>query len=245
MTTSRILARVLGRKHDSVLDTIKNNLGRRSFKYGNFTMRDYTTGGPGHGYEFVITRKGLAVLASVMRHNAGERIAEAYAGVWGGNAKLLPAPTPSVAAETSPVQSTAVVATPAEPLPTEVGRADGADTDTNTDTVSELVKWVVELRSDLRKARMTMRTYAEMYENEKSRHERSRRLQGHWQDLYHDLMWRLLHDTDVPLDARMAAHKAFCERMNVLNKVKDMTVSLQPKTKENKGKNAENGLFHM
>ena len=83
VTTSRKLAEVLGRKHDSILETIKSNLHKREFKYGHFTARDYSTGACGHGYEFLITRKGLDALASVMRRNAREKLSEAYAVAWG------------------------------------------------------------------------------------------------------------------------------------------------------------------
>lgn len=96
VTTSRKLAQVLGRKHSSVLDTIKANMHMRAFKYGHFTTRPYADGATSHGYEFLITRKGLGALAAVMRYNARERIADAYAGAWDtpeGQGRLaLPAP---------------------------------------------------------------------------------------------------------------------------------------------------------
>ena len=198
VTTSRILARLLGRKHDSVLDTIKNNLGQRPFKYGNFITRPYSTG-HSHGYEFLITRKGLDALASMLRYNAKERIAEAYAGAWSVGAKLLPAPVPTP----SPVENR--VDAPVDE-PTDA-----------SDTIRELSQWIDELRADLRRARETAKMYAEMYENEKRRRERNGTAMGHWHDLYHDLLWRLLYDTAVPLGERLAAHKAFSERISVKN----------------------------
>ena len=194
VTTSRILARLLGRKHNSVLDTIKNNLGQRPFKYGNFITRPYSTG-HSHGYEFLITRKGLDALASMLRYNAKERIAEAYAGAWSAGAKLLPAPVPTP----SPVENRVDEPTDA------------------SDTIRELSQWIDELRADLRRARETTKMYAEMYENEKRRRERNGTARGHWHDLYHDLLWRLLYDTAVPLHERLAAHKAFSERISVKN----------------------------
>lgn len=90
VTTSRKLAQVMGREHGSVLATINNNLHQRDFKRANFKMRNYTSGRSGHGYEFLITRRGLEKLAGIMRYNAKNRIAEAYKGVWRINAKALP-----------------------------------------------------------------------------------------------------------------------------------------------------------
>lgn len=196
VTTSRILARLLGRKHDSVLDTIKNNLGQRPFKYGNFITRSYSTG-HSHGYEFLITRKGLAALASVMRYNAKDRIAETYAGAWGTSAK---------------------VALPAVDAPKALPAPDAAAVPAVDDGLTgELASLVDELREELRKSRETLRVYSDMYANEKRRRERNGTAMGHWHDLYHDLLWRLLYDTDTPLDDLLAAHKAFSERKGVKN----------------------------
>lgn len=190
MTTSRILARVLGRKHDRVLETIKSNRHQRAFKYGNFITRPYSTGAA-HGYEFLITRKGLDALAGVMHYNAKDRIAEAYAGAWDAS----PAKRALPAAEST---------TPAAPEAEEA-----------SETIRELSQWIDELRADLRRARGTAKMYAEMYENEKRRRQRNGNAMGRWHDLYHDLLWRLLYCTDTPLDERLAAHKAFSERTGV------------------------------
>lgn len=183
VTTSRKLAEVLGRKHDSILETIKSNLHKREFKYGPFTARDYSTGACGHGYEFLITRKGLDALASVMRYNAKERIAQAYEGAWDGDKKLLPVP--------------ASVAAP------EACREDVDD------TIRELVKWIDELRVDLRKARVTAKTYAEMYSGEKAKRCRSENREAYWHDLYEDLMLRVqcVKDADEVIDAHVAFKK--------------------------------------
>lgn len=196
VTTSRILARVLGRKHDRILETIRNNSHRRAFKYGHFTMRPYSCGSS-HGYEFLITRKGLEALASMMRYNAKERIAGAYAGAWSVGTKLLPAPVPPLS-------------------PVENQEDDPVDELTDApDTIRELAQWIGELRADLRKARETAKMYIEMYENEKRRRQRNDDAMAHRPDLYQDLLWRLLHDTDTPLDDRLAAHLAFRERIKV------------------------------
>lgn len=190
VTTSRKLAEVLGRKHDSILGTIKSNLHQRAFKYGNFTTRPYSTGAA-HGYEFLITRKGLNALAAVMRYNAKSRIAEAYDGAWDGDKKLLPAPVPVA---------------PAVPE---------ADREDDRDTIRELAKWIDELRTELRKTRETMRMYAGMYENEKKRRLRNGDMSGYWHDLYEDLIWRVVEGTAGTLDERLAAHRAFRDRIMV------------------------------
>lgn len=180
---------MLGRKHDSVLETIKSNRHQRAFKYGNFITRPYSTGAA-HGYEFLITRKGLDALAGVMRYNAKDRIAEAYAGAWDAS----PAKRALPAAEST---------TPAAP-----------EADEASETIRELARWIDELRADLRKARTTARTYARMYEDEKRQRELGGRTSGLWHDLYEDLLWRLLHEADAPLDDRMAAHRAFRDRIS-------------------------------
>ncbi len=94
VTTSRKLAEVLGRKHDSILETIKSNLHKRELKYGHFTTRDYSDSRHSHGYEYMITRKGLAALASVMRYNAREKLSEAYAVAWGAAPNVPAVPDP-------------------------------------------------------------------------------------------------------------------------------------------------------
>ncbi len=192
VTTSRKLAEVLGRKHDSVLETIKSNRYQRAFKYGNFTTRPYSTGAA-HGYEFLITRKGLDALAAVMRYNAKSRIAEAYAGVWDGDKKLLPAPVPP--------------ALPLEPVAPEPGREDARD------TIRELVGWIDELRSDLRKARATAQAYAQMYEDEKRRCELGGRASGLWHDLYEDLLWRMSDAAGKDVESLIEAHIKFKKRV--------------------------------
>lgn len=182
VTTSRKLAQALGRKHDRILETIRSNRHLRAFKYGNFTTRAYSSGAS-HGYEFLITRKGLDALASVMRYNAKERIAQAYEGAWDGDKKLLPVP--------------ASVAAP------EACREDVDD------TIRELVKWIDELRVDLRKARVTAKTYAEMYSGEKAKRCRSENREAYWHDLYEDLMLRVqcVKDADEVIDAHVAFKK--------------------------------------
>lgn len=90
VTTSRKLAEVLGRKHDSVLDTIRNNLHLRRFKCGCFARRRYYNGPRSHGYEFLITQRGLQALASIMRTKYRKKAVEVYKGVWRINAKGLP-----------------------------------------------------------------------------------------------------------------------------------------------------------
>ena len=81
LTTSRKLAKLLGRKHGSILATINANRHQHWFKYGHFAARPYSTG-HSHGYEFLITRKGLDALSGVMRYGARGKIADAYADAW-------------------------------------------------------------------------------------------------------------------------------------------------------------------
>lgn len=164
---------MLGRKHFSVLDTIKSNRHRRAFKYGNFTTRPYRDGAA-HGYEFLITRKGLDALAGVMRHNARERIVEAYAGAWDtpeGQGRLaLPAPAP--VAET------------------HAGNGE-----------------------KLREAEATSRMYAELYEGEKRLRIEYQKDYGCLSDLYNDLLWRMAAEDGGDTESRLAAHRAFRERI--------------------------------
>ena len=90
VTTSRKLAKLLGRKHDSILDTINSNRHQRWFKYGNFIRRSYSDGQYVHGSEYLITRKGLAALASIMRSGAKDKIQEAYERAWNEPQTMIP-----------------------------------------------------------------------------------------------------------------------------------------------------------
>lgn len=104
VTTSRKLAQVLGRAHDSVIRTIKGNLYRKAFRYGNFVKRGRSDLGCGNSYEFLITQRGLQALASLMRIKYREQIAEAYKGAWRINAKALsPVSEPELLAALPPV----------------------------------------------------------------------------------------------------------------------------------------------
>ena len=194
-----MIARVLGRKHDSVIDTIKNNRHQRGFKYGHFAARPYSTG-HSHGYEFLITRKGLDALASVMRYNAKERIAKAYAAAWG-----------------SSVQSAVIPADKALPAPIQAQDPD--EELTYTSEQQKYIDWLEgyneELHDGFHKARSTMKLYSELYVTEKNRRKRAESKMSYWHDLYHDLLWRLHYGTDISLDDRLAAHKAFSERISV------------------------------
>lgn len=201
MTTSRKLAEALGRKHDSVLETIKNNLSQRAFKYGNFTRREYCSGQHGHGYEFLITRKGLEALAAVMRYNARERIAEVYAGAWTAAQKRLPE---------HEQEEVHTLALPAGPTTVEAQHA--ADIEKEDEIIQELSQWVDELRKKLVKARQTMRLYADMYENEKRRRERNGDMSGYWHDLYADLLWRVTKENN-DLSKALEEHRAFRDRL--------------------------------
>ena len=203
VTTSRKIAKLLGREHWSVLETIKDNLYRREFKYGNFTVRKYSGGGSGHGYEFLITQKGLSVLAGLMRYNAKEKIAEAYKDAWhtAPAAKALP-----------------VAETPA--LPALAGEA---ATDCSTDDEipctpewREYIAWLEEYNENLcerlRKAKEAMRMYADMSSSEKAKRSQNENRAAYWHDLYEDLMLRAqcIEDTD----AVIAAHIAFKKRIS-------------------------------
>ena len=104
VTTSRKLAQILGRAHDSVIRTIKGNLYRKAFRYGNFVKRGRSDLGGGNSYEFLITQRGLQALASLMRIKYREQIAEAYKGAWRINAKALsPVSEPELLAALPPV----------------------------------------------------------------------------------------------------------------------------------------------
>lgn len=188
MTTSRKLAAALGRTHDSVCDTIRENLDKRAFKYGNFIRRRYNTGSS-HGSEFLITKTGLQALAAIMRSGAKEKIAEAYHGKWGNAGRLTPALLPP-----APVDE------PASP-------ATGMQENTH-----ELAEWIDDLRRDLRKARNTQQLYSEMYEAEKRKRMAAMDTAGYWQGLYDDLLWRLLDDTGSS-DEKIRQHAAFRDKM--------------------------------
>lgn len=209
VTTSRKLAAVLGRKHESVLETIKNNLHQRAFKHGNFTTRDYSSGPSGHGYEFLITRKGLETLAGVMRYNAEKRIAEAYAGAWGAGSRRLPSP-----ADDAPK---------ALPVPAAAVTAPDGDVTGYTTEQQEYIDWLEgyneKLGGELRDARGTARMYAAMYRNEKRRRVRNGDASGYWHDLYEDLLWRVVLAEGGVTDERMAAHRAFRDRLNYVKKM--------------------------
>ncbi len=207
VTTSRKLALVLGRKHDSILGTIKDNLHRREFKYGHFTMRDYSDSRHSHGYEYMITRRGLEVLAGLMRYGAKEKIAEAYAGAWSEAPQALP---PALAQPALPLSEEA----PAEPV--------GDDTDCDeisyTPEQQKYIDWLEgyneKLGERLCRAKETMRMYAEMYSIEKERHLRSEIGAAYWHDLYEDLMLRLNNGDNCPLAEKMEAHRAFRKRIS-------------------------------
>lgn len=195
VTTSRKLAQTLGRVHGNVLETIKHNLHRRSFKYGNFTRRSYSEG-CAHGYEFLITRRGLEALAPLMRRNADTRIAEIYAGAWDGDPKALP------------VQTTLQLPTPTQPV------EDVEAEESTEDKISELAKWVDCLRNELRKAKATARTYAEMYEMEKRRRKYADKKAGYLSDLYADLQLRFIDIDDPSVNERIEAHQDFRKRIS-------------------------------
>lgn len=207
VTTSRKLALVLGRKHDSILGTIKDNLHRREFKYGHFTMRDYSDSRHSRGYEYMITRKGLEVLAGLMRYGAKEKIAEAYAGAWSETPKALP---PALSQPALPLPEE----TPAEPV------GDDADCDeiSYTPEQQKYIDWLEgyneKLGERLRRAKETMRMYAELYSYEKARCLRSGSSAAYWHDLYEDLMLRLNNRDNRPLAEKMEAHRAFRKRIS-------------------------------
>lgn len=204
MTTSRRLARVLGREHSSILETIRNNRHQRAFKYGNFSTRGYTSARFGHGYEYLITRKGLEALAGVMRYNAKEKIAEAYAGAW----------------DASPTKK----ALPAAETPALPALVDEAQTNCGTDDEitytpgqQKYIDWLEEynekLGDDLAKARDTLRFYAESYRQEKHSRMRAEETAGYWQDLYHDVTWRVANGSEGTLEGRLKAHNEFRSRI--------------------------------
>ena len=204
VTTSRKLAELLGRKHDSVIDTIKSNLHQRAFKYGNFTKRPYSDG-PAHGYEFLITRTGLDALASIMRYSARDCIAEAYATAWNVTPKQIPATAPAV------VPAQVAIAQPvasATEEPDEISY-----TPEQQKYIDFLESYNEDLGNQLRKAKEALKTYTDMYEHEKRHKRYSLEMLGYWHDLYEDLMWRVGNGTDGTIDERLAAHEAFKKRI--------------------------------
>lgn len=239
VTTSRKLAQVMGREHGSVLATINNNLHQRDFKRANFKMRNYTSGRSGHGYEFLITRRGLEKLAGIMRYNAKNRIAEAYKGVWRINAKALsPVSEPEQLAALPPVSEPEpsanrplTSASPQKCLPgLEADVAEAADFVEDVKEVGEeesgeiqftpeqqkYVDWLEGYNEEavdrMRKSQATMRMYVEMYEDER----RGRKLEAsraaYWHDLYEDIMLRLLNAGNV--DELLEKHNAFKKRIS-------------------------------
>lgn len=216
VTTSRKLAQVLGRDHHTVVDTIKANLLKPAFKRGNFIKTIYSVG-MSRGYEYLITRRGLDVLASVMRAGASDRIAEAYKGTFaraleGRDNESLPAHAVQQELPLQPVQPEV----PVNELPvTEfTGRKKSYD-----EVVRELAAWVVELRaeldkahSDLKAARSTMKDYAEMYAEEKQRRKDIEVRRGLLSDVYRDLKGRVEFGQGS-LQERLEAHKQFKSRI--------------------------------
>lgn len=208
VTTSRKLAQLLGREHSNILDTIKRNMHLRDFKYGNFTTRPYSSG-TSHGYEYLITRRGLKVLAMKMRYGAKDIIAEAYAGAWGLKSKALPLAEAVPAVE----DVKALPATEPEPVAEPEPRAvEPVNDSENGDIMHELVSWVLELKKELKDARNTMKRYAELYEKEKAQGKRRNAVSGYWFDLYDDLRCRLLNP-EIPIKEVIEAHNAFRERL--------------------------------
>lgn len=197
MTTSRMLARVLGRDHYSVLDTIKSNISNPAFKRGNLSRRDYSESGHSRRYEFLLTPRALDGLARIMRNNARERIAEAYAGAWTAPAGQgrLSLPTPA-----------------GEPEPQSAAEA-VADADEGAGYADLLREHCGELGERLRKAEASLRMYTELYEGEK--HLRMQCLEGYGRisDLYNDLLWRMAADDGGDTASRLAAHRAFRDRL--------------------------------
>ena len=193
VTTSRKLARLLGRKHDSILDTINANRYQRWFKYGNFTRRAYSEGQYVHGSEYLITRTGLAGLASIMRSGAKEKIKDAYDRAWDEGKKLLPASVTAVSPEN--------------------------DQDMDSEMIHGLAKWIDELRADLRETKNTMRLYSELYAEEKKRRESTASRYGYMSDLYSDLMLRVSCIVNgAEMQEELKKHLAFREKTTKVNK---------------------------
>lgn len=214
VTTSRKLARVMGRRHSSILQTIKSNLCKPAFSSAGFRERTYAVG-MSWGYEYLITRRGLNALVAVMR--GGAVIAEAYKGAFtrvleGREKEALPAHAVQQELPLQPVQPEV----PMNELPvTEfTGRKKSYD-----EVVRELAAWVVELRaeldkahSDLKAARTTMKDYAEMYAEEKQRRKDIEVRRGLLSDVYRDLRGRVEFGQGS-LQERLEAHKQFKSRI--------------------------------
>lgn len=196
-TTSRKLAQALGRKHDRILETIRSNRHLRAFKYGHFTTRAYSSGAS-HGYEFLITCKGLDALASVMRYNAKERIAQAYDGAWDSSIRGAVLPTTKA-------------------LPASIQSHDQGEETTHTSEQQEYIDWLEgyneELGSRLRKTKNTMKLYSELYSQEMNRRKRAEGMSGYWHDLYEDLMLRMENMGDNASVHLLEAHHAFRLRL--------------------------------
>ncbi len=192
VTTSRKLAQVLGRDHSSILDTIKNNQHRREFKYGHFTTRDYVSGLTGHGYEFLITRKGLDALASVMRYGAKDKIEQAYEGAWGTPKALVPADSDIPVTDAEEVEYL---------------------TENTLRRIERLEQCVDNLAAMNKQAYDRVAMYDGLYQEEKEDREKAERDTGVWYDLYADLMWRVVKGTDGTPEKRMERHRAFKDRL--------------------------------
>lgn len=207
VTTSRKLARLIGRKHDSVVDTIKSNLQQRQFKYGNFIRRPYKTGSA-HGYEYLITRRGLKVLTAVMRGGGvRDRIAEAYESAWSEPTRQI------IAAPGLPLQAAEPEPEPMEVQAVEVQPEESEEEIKYTPEQQKYIDWLekynAELGEKLRKARATLKVYAEEVEYE--RQLRKRREKRLWltTDLYEDLEGRMANSNGRPLGECLNEHYLF------------------------------------
>ncbi len=192
VTTSRKLAQVLGRDHSSILDTIKNNQHRREFKYGHFTTRDYVSGLTGHGYEFLITRRGLDALASVMRYGAKDKIEQAYDGAWDTPKAVVPA---------------------GRAIPVACAEEVEYLTENTLRRIERLEQCVDNLAAMNKQAYDRVSMYDGLYQEEKEAKEKAERDKGVWYDLYADLMWRVVKGTDGTPEKRMERHQAFKDRL--------------------------------
>ncbi len=192
VTTSRKLAQVLGRDHSSILDTIKNNQHRREFKYGHFTTRDYVSGLTGHGYEFLITRRGLDALASVMRYGAKDKIEQAYDGAWDTPKAVVPA---------------------GRDIPVACAEEVEYLTENTLRRIERLEQCVDNLAAMNKQAYDRVSMYDGLYQEEKEAKEKAERDKGVWYDLYADLMWRVVKGTDGTPEKRMERHQAFKDRL--------------------------------
>ncbi len=202
-----MLARVLGRDHYSVLDTIKSNISNPAFKRGNLSRRDYSESGHSRRYEFLLTPRALDGLARIMRHNARERIAEAYAGAWtapSGQGRLS-LPSPVEGPEPQPAAEAVAEAVAQPESAAEAGDAD------------LLREYCGELGERLREARASLCRYTELYEGEKRLRIEYQKDYGRLSDLYNDLLWRMAADDGGDTASRLAAHRALRERLTRRN----------------------------